>query len=148
MLGKRDRQRHLFAAATQLGSTVLGQLGFYGQLATAAHPLFEDEDFQAAYCADNGRPSCPPSMLATARLLQHYEGVSDAEVVERCRYDLRWKVALDLDLASIQAPFVKSTFQAFRVRLTLHAQEGLVFERSVQAARQAGRCCQVDEKKA
>ena len=77
-------------------------------------------------------------MLATARLLQHYAGVSDAEVVERCRYDLRWKVALDLDLASIQAPFVKSTFQAFRVRLTLHAQEGLVFERSVQAARQAG----------
>ena len=138
MLRTRDRQCKLFAAATQIGATVLGQLGFYGQLATAVHPLFEDEDFQAASCADTGRPSCPPSMLATARLLQHDAGVSDAEVVERCQYDLRWKVALDLDLASIQAPFVKRTFQAFRVRLTLHAQEGLVFERSVQAARQAG----------
>ncbi len=138
MLGTRDRQRPLFTAANELGASVLERLGFYGQLATAAPPLFKDEDFQAAYCADNGRPSCPPSLLATARLLQHYTGVSDAEVVERCRYDLRWKVALHLDLASIQAPFVKSTFQAFRVRLTLHAQEGLVFERSVQAARQAG----------
>lgn len=139
MLGKRNPQRSLLGAANQLGSSVLRRLGFYGQLATAGHQLFADEDFQGAYCADNGRPSCPPSVLATARLLQHYEGVSDAEVVERCKYDLRWKVALDLDLASIEAPFVKSTFQAFRVRLTLHAQEGLVFERSVKAAREAGR---------
>ena len=103
MLGTRDRQCKLFAAATQLGATVLGQLGFYGQLATAAHPLFEDEDFQAASCADTGRPSCPPSMLATARLLQHDAGVSDAEVVERflggllhdCAQVVAWAEAAD-----------------------------------------------------
>jgi len=100
--------------------------------------LFKDADFQAAYCANNGRPSYPPSLLAMARLLQHYEGISDAEVVERCQYDLRWKVALDLDLASVEPPFVKSTFQAFRARLTLHQQEGLLFEKSVKAAREAG----------
>lgn len=138
MLGQREPQRRLFSAEAQLGPTVVAQMGFYGQLATEGPRLFHDADFAGAYCPDTGRPSCPPSLLALARLLQHYEGVSDAEVVERCRYDLRWKVALDLDLASVEAPFAKSTFQAFRVRLTLHQQEGLAFERSVTAARAAG----------
>ena len=64
--------------------------------------------------------------------------VTDAEVVDRCRFDLRWKYALDLDLVAVDAPFAKSTFQAFRVRLTLHAKEGLAFEQSVKAARKAG----------
>jgi len=137
MLGRRDPQRLLFGAANQLGPKLTGTLGFYGRLASEGHRFFRDEDFQDVYCADNGRPSYPPSMLAMARLLQHYEGVSDAEVVERCKYDLRWKVALDLELASIEAPFAKSTFQAFRARLTLHDTEGLVFERSVKAARDA-----------
>lgn len=138
MLGRRDLQRRLFGAANQLGSKLTSTLGFYGKLAREGHRFFRDEDFQDVYCADNGRPSCPPSILAMARLLQHYEGVSDAEVVERCKYDLRWKVALDLELASIGAPFAKSTFQAFRARLTLHDSEGLVFEHSVKAARDAG----------
>lgn len=138
MLGKRDRQGRLFSASTQLGREVVERLGFYGKLALRGDDIFADEDFGGVYCADNGRPSVPPSMLAMARLLQHYEGVSDAETVERCRYDLRWKVALDLDLASVEAPFAKSTFQAFRARLTLHEKEGFAFERSVQEARKAG----------
>ena len=138
MLGKRDPQRGLFKAATQLGEKVVTRLGFYGKIATEGWALFRDEAFEGAYCLENGRPSVPPSLLSLARLLQFYAGVSDAEVVERCRYDLRWKVALDLDLASVKAPFAKSTFQAFRVRLTLHEKEGLAFEQSVRAAREAG----------
>lgn len=138
MLGKRDRQGRLFSAATQLGREVVERMGFYGNVALRGDDLFKDEDFGAVYCADNGRPSVPPSLLAKARLLQHYDGVSDAETVERCRYDLRWKVALDLDIASVEAPFAKSTFQAFRVRLTLHEKEGLAFERSVKEAKKAG----------
>jgi len=138
MLGERDPEGGLFRAATQLGPTVVARLGFYGRLAREGLQLFGDADFAGAYCAGNGRPSVPPSLLAMARLLQHYEGISDAEVVERCRYDLRWKVALDLDLASVEAPFAKSTFQAFRVRLTVHQREGLAFEGSVKAASAAG----------
>ncbi len=138
MLGKRDRQAGLLRAGTQLGGKVVAGLGFYGKVATDGWELFRDEDFAGAYCTDNGRPSAPPSLLALARLLQFYARVSDAEVVERCRYDLRWKVALDLDLASVKAPFAKSTFQAFRARLTLHEKEGLAFEKSVRAAREAG----------
>jgi transposase len=121
-----------------LGSNASRDLGFYGKLASRGHEFFNDDDFAAAYSENNGRPSCPPSILAMARLLQHYEGISDGETVERCKYDLRWKTALDMELASVDALFAKSTFQAFRARLTLHGSEGLVFERSVTAARDAG----------
>jgi hypothetical protein len=138
MLGKRNPQRGLFGTVHQLGPEVIKQMGFYGVMAREGHRLFKDEDFAEAYCPDNGRRSCPPSLLAVARLLQHYAGISDAEVVERCRFDLRWKFALDLDLAALVAPFAKSTFQAFRLRLTLHAKEGLAFERSVKVAQAAG----------
>jgi len=134
MLGERDVQRRLFSAATQLGPAVVAKLGFYGKLAREGHRLFQDGDFAGAYCEDNGRPSVPPSLLALARLLQHHDGVSDEETIARCRYDLRWKVALDLDLASVEAPFAKSTFQAFRARLTVQLKERLPFERSVQVA--------------
>jgi hypothetical protein len=138
VLGRRDPQRKLFSAAQQLGETAIKKLGFYGKLASEGYKMFRDEDFVGAYCEDNGRPSVPPSMLTIALLLQHHDGVSDAETIARHCFDLRWKVAQDLELASIQQPFAKSTFQAFRARLTLHRQEGLAFERSIRAAKDAG----------
>lgn len=138
MLGVRDPQRSFFGAVAQLGTDVVETMGFYGQLALNWWTLFDDEDFAGAYCRDNGRPSVPPTMLAITRLLQHYDGISDAEVIERCRFDSRYKVALDVDLNSIEPPFAKSTYQAFRARLTLHAKEGMAFERSVQLARESG----------
>lgn len=138
MLGRRDPQTNFFNAPTQLGPEALGKMGFYGQISAEGHRIFCDEDFSGIYCADNGRPSAPPSLLAIACLLQFYAGVSDAEVIERCRYDLRWKAALDLDPLSTEAPFAKSTFQAFRARLTLHEQEGLAFVKSIELARASG----------
>jgi len=138
MLGRRDPQLSVFRARTQLGPQAIEQMGLYAHLSTEGFQIFHDDDFADAYCLDNGRPSAPPSVLAVARLLQHYERISDAEVIERCRYDLRWKLALDRDPLSVDAPFAKSTFQSFRARLTLHEQEGLVFEKSVAAAREAG----------
>ncbi len=138
MLGTRDPQSTFFGAIAQLGTEIVTTMGFYGQLGLNWWTIFKDEDFGGAYCLDNGRPSVPPTMLAIARLLQHYDGISDAEVVERCRFDMRYKVALDLDAHSIAAPFAKSTFQAFRARLTLHAKEGLTFEQSVRLARDRG----------
>ncbi len=52
---------------------------FYGFLALHREELFCEEEFADLYCPDNGRPSVPPSLLATALLLQAYEGVSDEE---------------------------------------------------------------------
>ena len=76
----------------------VGRHSFYGFLASHRTELFHDEDFADLYCSDNGRPSVPPSLLATALLLQAYEGVSDEEAKGRADFDLRWKVALGVGL--------------------------------------------------
>ena len=41
------------------------------------------------YCPDNGRDSVPPSLLATALLLQSHDKVSDAEAKARADFDIR-----------------------------------------------------------
>lgn len=138
MLGKEDPQRGLFEAASQLDEEEIEEMGLYGQMARYGSELFDDEDFAHMYDTENGRPSTPPSLLARARLLQHYEDVSEREVVRRCKYDIRWKVALGLDLQTTEKPFARTTFQAFRYRLTMHDEEGLVFEKSLERAAEAG----------
>ena len=47
----------------------------------------------------------PPSLLATALLLQTYDKVSDAEAKARADFDIRWKVTLGIE----DRPFAKST---------------------------------------
>src|SRR5215204_2021084 len=109
---------------------------FYGFLALHREELFCDEDFADLYCLDNGRPSVPPSLLATALLLQAYEGISDEEAKARADFDLRWKVALGIGLE--ERPFAKSTLQLFRARLIIHERVRAVFQKSLTFARQTG----------
>ncbi len=114
----------------------VGRDSFYGFLASHREELFLDEDFTDLYCSDNGRPSVSPSLLATALLLQVYEGVSDEEAKARADFDLRWKVALGVGLE--ERPFAKSTLQLFRTRLVLHEQVRTVFQQSLAFARRTG----------
>jgi hypothetical protein len=72
MLGKRSPQRGLFEA-DQLSLDFVGRESFYGFLAGQRGRLFADEEFAALYTLDNGRPSVPPSLLATALLLQTHD---------------------------------------------------------------------------
>ena len=76
----------------------VGKDTFYGVLASLRGRLFRDADFAGFYCADNGRDSVPPSLLATALLLQSHDKVSDAEAKARADFDIRWKVALGIEV--------------------------------------------------
>src|ERR687885_2340743 len=136
MLGKRGPQRGLFEADTLYGDFV-GRNTFYGFLASRRGELFRDEDFAGLYALSNGRPSVPPSLLATALGLQTYEGVSDDEAKQRADYDLRWKVALGVELDA--RPFAKSTLQEFRAQLIVHEQAAVIFRRSLTLARLRGK---------
>jgi hypothetical protein len=98
--------------------------------------LFGDEEFAELYCRDNGRNSVPPSLLATALLLQAYDRVSDEEAKQRADFDVRWKVALGI--AVEDRPFAKSTLQLFRAQLVIHDKVRAVFERSLRYARETG----------
>jgi len=135
MLGKRSAQWGLFEADTLYGEFV-GKRTFYGYLASQRRELFCDEDFAPLYCPNNGRPSVPPSLLATALVLQAYDGVSDDEATRRAAFDLQWKVALSVELDV--RPFAKSTLQEFRAQLIVHDQTRAIFQRSLEVAQRRG----------
>ena len=114
----------------------VGRDTYYGLLASLRGRLFRDPDFAEFYCADNGRDSVPPSLLATALLLQTHDKVSDAEAKARADFDIRWKVALGIGVED--RPFAKSTLQMFRAQLILHDRVREVFESSLRLARESG----------
>jgi transposase/IS5 family transposase len=114
----------------------VGRDSFYGFLAQHRRELFRDEDFAALYCPNNGRPSLPPSLLATALVLQTHDKVSDEEARRRAAYDLQWKVALGVELTA--QPFGKSTLCEFRAQLVVHHEQQAIFRKSLKLARQRG----------
>src|SRR6195256_4546539 len=135
MLGKRSAQWGLFEADTLYGDFV-GRRTFFGYLASERGELFGDDDFANLYCPNNGRPSVPPSLLATALVLQAYDDVSDEEATRRAAFDLQWKVALSVELDV--RPFAKSTLQEFRAQLIVHDQTRAIFQRSLEVAQRRG----------
>jgi hypothetical protein len=135
MLGQRGDQRGLFEADTQYLEAV-GKESFYVFLAGLRGALFRDEEFAHLYAQNNGRPSVPPSLLATALLLQTYDRVSDEEAKERADFDLRWKVALGIAIET--HPFAKSTLQLFRAQLVVNDEARRIFAKSLALAKAKG----------
>jgi len=134
MLGKRRPQQSYFDAIG-LPHRVSPD-SFYGRMGSLTGKLLRDDDLKEMYCADNGRPSLPPSMMAGALMLQFYDDVSDGEAVERILYDLRWKVALNLPLD--YGGFDASSLSVFRARLVKYQQERYAFDRLLAVAREEG----------
>lgn len=134
MLGTHNPQRHLFEA--QAWPHPIPSDSFYARMAAVNDILFRDEDLAEMYCPDNGRPSLPPALLSGVLLLQFYDDVSDEEAVERTRFDLRWKVALNLPLD--YDGFDRSSLSNFRQRLLQHHRERYAFDRLLATARLAG----------
>jgi hypothetical protein len=134
MLGRRSPQLSFFEAQS-LPHCVPAD-SFYGRMASISDVLFPDEDLAGMYCADNGRPSLPPSLMNGVLLLQFYDNVSDDEAVERTKFDMRWKVALRL---SLDFPgFHPTSLTKYRNRLVENEQERYAFDRFISVAREAG----------
>lgn len=134
MLGRRDPQRSLFEA--QAWPHRVPAESFYARMGAVNDVLFQDEDLAGLYCEDNGRPSLPPSLLSGITLLQFYDDVSDGEAIDRLKFDLRWKVALNLPL-DFEPPH-SSSLSVFRKRLVDHGQERYAFNRMLHVGRAAG----------
>lgn len=135
MIGKRKKEQDLFDVG-YVFDVALDATSFHGQLARAAPQLFRDEDFAAFYSTERGRPSVPPAQLALLLLLQQQAGVSDAEAIERTRFDARWAAVLRTQLGPPLC--AKSTLQLFRSHLILHDAVLTIFQRSIETAKEAG----------
>jgi len=135
MMGERSPQDTLFGA-DHLFLDYVGRETVYGYVAQHRQQLFRDADFHALYCQNNGRPSVPPSVGVSILFLRAYEGVSFVEAIERTKYDLRWKVALGLELE--QVPMQKSALQELEAKLVLHEHGEALLKQSIDEARRAG----------
>lgn len=100
---------------------------FYRKFKETVAPLIKDEDFDAMYCKDNGRPPISPSLLAMATILQFYRGFSDREMETACMFDIQIKYALGLKLD--ERPFDHSSLGDFRERMLRNGKEKDVFDR-------------------
>jgi transposase len=135
MLGRESPQRSLFGAHLSV-EHLLSPGSFYEVLYREADQLLRDEDFAACYDPTTGRPSVPPSRMATLLLLQSYEDLSDRAALERMTFDLRWKAVLGMEAGE---PAVgQSTLVDFRARLQLHQQMRVLFDRFLSLALEAG----------
>jgi transposase len=134
MLSVADRQQSLFDAAWC--SDLIPEDSIYSLLAEHGDRMVRDEDFAECYCERPGRPSIPPSLLAKVLLLAYRAGLSDERAMEALRFDLRWKVALDLPID--HPGFHPTSLVRYRARLLLHGNERLVFERSLELATELG----------
>jgi hypothetical protein len=135
MLGKSSAQRGLFSP-DNLYLHKIKKNTLYHFLGEHRHEIFRDEDYASLYSPSNGRPSVPPSVLAAACLLQAYCRASDEEAVERATFDMRWAVALGIEV--VDQPFAKSTLQEFRAKLLLNDKAMAIYQRSLSYARERG----------
>jgi transposase len=120
VLAVADRQQGLFYAAWC--SELVPEGSIYALLAEHGDLIVRDEDFADCYWECRGRPSIPPSLLAKVLLLAYRDGLSDERAMEAVRFDLRWKVALDLPVD--HPGFHAASLVRFRARLLLQARRG------------------------
>ena len=109
----------------------------FGFLRRHRDALFDDA-FQAeleAMYRDTGagKDPVPPALFAMAVLLQGYDGVSDAEAVERTVIDLRWQMVLDR-LGATTPAFSQGALHDFRHRLIRHDMDRRLLERTIELA--------------
>ncbi len=97
--------------------------------------LLEAADFTAMYSA-LGQSAIHPGLLALATLLQHLEGISDRQAVERMEDSILWKYALRLDPE--KPVWDASVYTEFRTRLLNSNSSELIFDKLLNVAQEMG----------
>ena len=133
MLGERSDQRGLWEA-DRLYLDHVGRESFYG-LGLAAGPAVPRRRVRRILLPRQrpGQRAAQPAGDGAAA--PAHDKVSDAEAKARADFDLRWKVALGIEVED--RPFAKSTLQVFRAQLILDKVRE-VFEGSLRLARESG----------
>ena len=100
-------------------------------------------ELEKMYCADNGRPAEEPVRMLSVLILQFMERMPDRQAAEACQYDLRWKLALGMEVD--EPAFHATSLVKFRDRLLAHGLERLGFEAVLEEMRAAGLFAQAYE---
>ncbi|MGM8364442.1 IS1182 family transposase [Virgibacillus sp. W0181] len=92
-----ERQPSLpLSAHDELYDMLIPKDNFLRQMKELVDFSFIEEELKDKYCLDNGRNAEPPVRMFKYLLLKQIYDLSDADLVERARYDLSFKYFLDL----------------------------------------------------
>ena len=94
------------------------------------------KDLESMYAQLLGRPEIDPVFLTGVTILQMMERLPDRQAITACRYDARWRLALDLP--QMWKGIDPSTLVYFRRRLAEHGLAGVALEAGLEAMRRAG----------
>jgi transposase len=137
-LGVADPQGNLLDDMTAFCDKTLPPDSIYAFMHRERERLFPDSAFADLF-ADDGRRSVPPSVVATAMVLQRLEGLSDREAAERFAFDTRWRYAAGVGYdTGGWTIFSHTVFVDMRERLRRSKRPDRVFEIALEAAKQAG----------
>jgi hypothetical protein len=138
-LGVADPQGNLLDDMTAFCDKTLPPDSIYAFLHRERERLFPDSAFADLF-ADDGRRSVPPSVVATAMVLQRLEGLSDREAAERFAFDTRWRYAAGVGSYDTGGwtIFSHTVFVDMRERLRGSKRPDRVFEIALDAAKAAG----------
>jgi hypothetical protein len=138
-LGVADPQGNLLDDMSAFCEKTLPPDSIYAFLHRERERLFPDAAFADLF-SDDGRRSVPPSVVATAMVLQRLEGLSDREAAERYAFDARWRYAAGVGSYDTGGwtIFSHTVFVDMRERLRHSKAPDRVFEIALEAAKQAG----------
>ena len=125
MLGTESTQTHL-SATESFCASLLEPGSIYHFLSQHRRDIFADAKFAHLYPSGTGRPSIPASRIASVLVLQALEGLSDREALDQVRYNLRWKLALGLDLED--TGFDPTVLTYWRNRIKNSSTPKLIFD--------------------
>jgi hypothetical protein len=117
---------HVVMDAESVSGHLLPSGSVYAFLAEHRRELFPDAVFADLFPSPLGRPSVPADVVAAVLVLQALEGRSDREAVEALTFDLRWKAACGLPVAT--AGFHPTVLTYWRRRLAASAQPDRIFD--------------------
>jgi transposase len=137
---KLSSQRSLFEAKGYFGVSLEKQksVGMFVFFREKVWPKLVSlgPQMEKMYCEDNGRPGVNPVKLLAVTILQYMERAADRDAAEQAVCDLRWRIALNMDLD--EEGFDPTVLVRFRDRLREHRQESVAFDAALQAMREAG----------
>lgn len=108
-------------------SHLIPEDNYFHKFREAIAPLIKEEDYACMYSEGVGRPAISPAIMNLALILQSHLNLSDREMEERARYDIRVKYALSVDLDD--QGFDHSLLCKHRERLLKNGKEKELFEK-------------------
>lgn len=135
-MGRAPDQGELGPTSATYCDGKLSPTSIYGLLYRECHNLFPDDAFADLF-AGIGRDSVPPRIVAVVMVLQHVEGLSDRDAVDRFAFDVRWKYAAG-GLSLEEPSFAHTVLVGMRARLRNSKEPNRIFRIVADVAKAAG----------